>query len=146
MIFIKETKISNYFTYGDALWLPQWNRMADGADGLDPIIFKNLSNFFLKMDIVREWFDRPIIIHCSFRPAAYNALPTIKGAPGSMHVKGRAADFHIQGFNCDFARGKIMDSGMLETWGMRMEDRKGSDWIHLDDREPGPGGRYFKVL
>lgn len=33
---------------------------------------------------------------------------------------------------------------VLDAWKIRMEDNgEGATWIHLDNRKPGPSGRYF---
>jgi hypothetical protein len=136
-----EPRISKYFSLHEALFLPTWNREATATDGLDTTVWANLKNLFLTMDKVREFFDAPIIIHCAYRPFKYNE--EIKGAIHSTHVNGRACDFHVEGLNCDKARQKILDADKLEEWFMRMEDKQGSDWIHLDTAAPCPN-RFFK--
>lgn len=134
--------ISKHFTFKEALWLPQWERMADETDGLDETILDSLKVLFFKMDIVREYFGAPINVHVTYRPEFYNQL--VHGAAQSSHKTGMAVDFHVSGISCDDARKKIMDESMLEIWGMRCENAPGSNWIHLDIRAPGPAGRYFK--
>jgi uncharacterized protein YcbK (DUF882 family) len=139
-------KIAKRFTYKDALWLPQWNRMANEADGLNEEVLSNLKTLFGKMDGVREFFGLPIIVHVTYRPEAYNQL--VKGAKNSTHKYGMACDFHVAGIDCDAARSKILDAKKLEEWNMRMEDlsdKESRNWIHLDIKELPPGGnRYFK--
>lgn len=139
-------KIANHFNYKDALWLPQWNRMADENDGLNDEILSNLKALFDKMDQVRDFFGLPIIVHVTYRPEAYNQL--VKGAKNSSHKFGMACDFHVAGLDCDDGRQKILDANKLEEWNMRMEDisdKELRNWIHLDIKELTPGGnRYFK--
>ena len=135
-----DSNIANYFTVKDALWLPQWNRLARLEDGLGPDQKQNLCNLFNKMDTVRVFFNKPIIVHVTFRPKSYNAL--VKGAPNSAHMYGMAIDFHVKDVDCDDARAKIVP--MLETWGMRCENLKGASWVHLDTRDvPAGGNRFF---
>lgn len=135
--------ISKYFSYAEALWLPQWERMATEADGLNEEIESNLKELFTKMDTVREYFNCPLVVHCCYRPEEYNKK--VKGATQSAHLVGKAIDFHVKNLSCKNAISKILADDMLEKWGMRMENN-GPDpaWIHLDLKPVGPGGRYFK--
>lgn len=132
--------VSKYFSVSECLYLPQWNRIATEADGLNDTIKNNLIKLCIKLDVVRDFFNRPMMVHSMYRPQAYNDL--IGGAKGSAHIEGLACDFHISEMICDEARGLILPH--LEEWGMRMEDLPGAGWCHLDLREPGPGGRFFK--
>jgi uncharacterized protein YcbK (DUF882 family) len=64
---------------------------------------------------------------------------------GSMHLKGRAVDFVVKGMSCDDFKKKMLDEAKLDEWNLRMEDNGlGANWIHLDDKAPGPSGRFFK--
>lgn len=134
------SSISKYFTMREALWLPKWNREANESDGLDNNVLMNLSNLFEEMDLLREFFGRPIIVHVAYRPAEYNKL--VKGAPKSAHLLGKAVDFHVAEMDCDVARQKILDANLLELHGLRMENLPGSSWIHIDTMAPGKN-RYF---
>ena len=134
-------KISQHFTWKDALWLPQWNRMANEQDGLTEEIKNNLKALFVKMDTVRDYLDAPIIVHITYRPGAYNKL--VNGAANSAHKFGMACDFHVKDLSCDDARQQIEDDKKLIEWSMRMEKKPASNWIHLDTRDPGAGNRYF---
>lgn len=131
-----------HFTWKEALWLPQWNRAADDTDGVTDEHLENIKNTAQWMDQIREYFGKPINVHCWLRPEKYNEL--VHGAKGSQHMIGHAVDFDVVGMSCDDARQKILDDGKLDEMGLRMEDMPGSNWVHLDDRAPGPGGRYFK--
>ena len=139
--------ISKHFVWREALWLPQWNRTANETDGLAQQALDNLRWFFKTMDLVREYFSAPIIVHVCYRPAAYNKL--IGGASNSAHLAklpGEAAiDFHVSGLTCDAAISRILKDGKLEEWSLRAERLPaGSGWIHLDSRKPAPGRpRYF---
>lgn len=128
--------ISKHFSWEEALYLPQWSRQADELDGLSDVIKANLVSLFNKLDIVRDYFQKPIIVHVTYRPLEYNKL--IGGAPNSSHIQGLACDFHIDGLVCDDARQTILDNNKLEEWNMRMENRPESNWIHLgNDAIPG---------
>jgi len=131
-----------HFTWKEALWLPQWNRSANEEDGLNDEILGNLEATFRALESLRAFFGKPIKVHVAYRPDAYNRL--VKGAKNSAHTKGMAVDFSIPGLSCDDVREKIIQNKLLEALGLRMENLSGSNWIHVDTREPGPGGRFFK--
>jgi zinc D-Ala-D-Ala carboxypeptidase len=137
-----KNKISNHFTWKEALFLPQYNREANETDGLTPIIKANLVVLFSKMDTIREHFNKPINVHIAFRSEAYNTL--IGGAKHSAHLQGMACDFDVSGMTCDSVRDDIEKNKLLDTLGMRMEKKPGSNWVHLDFAQVPPGGnRYF---
>lgn len=136
-----DEKVSQHFAWREALWLPSWNRAAEEKDGLTQDVLNNLKKTFAWMDLVRNHFGKPVHVHCAYRPVDYNKA--IGGALHSQHTLGCAVDFDVTGMSCDDVHKEIIDQGLLETWGLRME--KGTKgWIHLDSREPGPGGRYFQ--
>jgi Peptidase M15 len=141
--------ISTYFTVKDAIWLPSWSRLATAADGLDDDVKRRLF-FFLTgaMDDLRAALGKPIVTHVTYRPPAYNVL--VGGAKGSAHQclgEWAAMDWHLQGsegeVGCGRVRQRILDLGMLEHLGLRMEDRPGSDWVHTDSHPVGTA-RFFK--
>ncbi len=136
-------KVSVYFDWRDALFLPQFNRLATEADGVTTEVKANLIVLFSKLDKIREHFNKPIIIHVAYRSPEYNAL--VKGAPNSAHMKGQAADFHVAGVSCDNVRQDILDNKLLDNLLMRMEDLPCSSWVHLGIDQPLPGhSRFFK--
>ena len=130
---------AKHFTLKEAIWLPQWGRIASPSE-LSTDVLRNLQDVFARLDSIRELFDRPISVHCAFRPDAYNRL--VKGAKNSAHLYGQAVDFSVQGVPCDTVRKILLPR--LDTLGLRMEDLPGSGWVHIDTRPPGPGGRFFK--
>jgi len=135
-------KISQYFTVHEAIWLPQWGRLATEKDGLTDEIKNNLVDLFQKMDQAREFFNTSIIVHVSYRPEEYNKL--IGGAPMSAHRFGKACDFHVTGIDCFDARKQILDANKLEEWDMRMEDNAPGNWIHLGNDWQEGKSRFFK--
>jgi uncharacterized protein YcbK (DUF882 family) len=137
-----KSKVSQYFTVKDCLWLPRWNRLADDSyanDGLTDKIKHQLYLVCQAMDSVREFLNTPIIVHVTYRPVQYNQL--VGGSPFSAHTKGQAMDWHPKGMACDEARAKLVPG--LETRGLRMEDLPGSNWVHIDIA-PVITHRYFK--
>ncbi len=140
-------KISKYFTYKEALWLPQWKRMATEDDGVTQQTLDNLKALFLKMDILRDWLKAPINVHVAFRSDEYNKL--VGGAPDSAHRAAApnvaAVDFDVGGKKCDDIRTTILNNNKLTELGLRMEDLPGSNWVHLDTRPPIIANhRFFK--
>jgi uncharacterized protein YcbK (DUF882 family) len=146
--FNPQDKISQHFTYKEVLWLPSWNRLGNESDGLDDNVLARLKGIAEKMDMVREYFGKPINVHVCWRPVAYNKQ--IGGATRSAHCASvgieAAMDFDVKGLTCDEVRDIINQNNKLEEWGLRMEDNgKGSNWVHLDTRQPLPGHpRFFK--
>lgn len=132
--------VSKYFQVKECLWLPKWNRLANESDGLTDEIKQNLVDLCEKMDRVREFFGKPLAVHCCLRPPVYNKL--IGGATHSAHLSGKALDFDVVGMDCEEAKLLILQDNKLDLWDLRME--KGTKgWIHLgNDYKPGHD-RYF---
>jgi hypothetical protein len=139
--------ISRYFTVHEGLYLPDWKRLAtpDDFPGQDfgEVVRRVWTFANEKVDVVRAWRGKPINVHNWLRPPAYNVA--IGGAPHSHHRDGIAVDFDFGTRPCDFEIQSIRDQGMLTTWELRMENNGiNVGWIHLDDGEVGPSGRYFR--
>lgn len=143
-----KAKISQYFTVKEALYLPAWEVMHTPSDEEK----KNILELAAKMDIVREYLDRPIIVHCWIRPKVANVPGSkwhmknynsfIGGAPGSAHAEGKAVDFHCARMTCGEVR-QILQP-MLNEYKIRMEDVEGN-WVHVDIRPPLPKrSRFFR--
>lgn len=64
-------------------------------DGSDKILIDTKLVIYLQM--IREYFDRPVHINSGYRNEAYNKK--IGGASKSYHMRGMAADIHIDGIN-----------------------------------------------
>ncbi len=142
-----KSSVSKYFNVCELIWLPTWKRLAVESDGLDEHVKAQLLVFAIQMDTVRDFLGSPILVHCWYRPPAYNAQ--IGGAKYSAHMAQgpwAAVDFHVDGFGslagCAEMRAKILP--MLDSWGFRMEDIVG-DWVHLDSKPTGNGlPRFFR--
>jgi hypothetical protein len=62
----------------------------------------------------------------------------------SAHTLGMAVDFSVATLKADEVRELLKPE--LERLKIRMEDLPGSTWVHIDTREPGGSGRFFKPL
>jgi uncharacterized protein YcbK (DUF882 family) len=131
-----KSKISKYFTTREALYLPKWDKTyLPSHDEM-----KNIIKMAEAMDLVREFLQVPIQVHCWIRPKAYNIA--VGGASASMHIVGSAVDWSVEGQSCDNIRKLILPQ--LSFWGVRMEDLPGSNWIHLDNKPCEKEHRFFK--
>lgn len=146
MIFKPEDLLPGcvHFTHREALWLPQWDRMANEGDGLNEQILANLIDLFHRMEKVRAFVNASINVHCAFRPKLYNAL--VKGAKNSAHLTGQAVDFDVQDVTCTKVKTDILMANKLEELGLRMENNgESASWVHLDTKPVPEGGhRFFK--
>ena len=129
--------ITAHFSWKEALYLPSWSRMADASDGLNQEVEDNLKKVFAVLEEIRATYDKSIIVHCAYRPSAYNVQ--IGGALRSAHTEGKAIDFHVDGVDCDTVRAKL--EPQLDKLGIRMEKLNHSMWVHIDIRQSQP--RYF---
>lgn len=143
-----KSKISKYFTVSDALMLREWKRLANSDDGLTEEIKANILKTAAKMDAIREFLNKPILVKSWLRPPKYNVA--IGGAAKSAHMDGLAIDWwtdqngdgQLNGDDCDELKKILMPK--LREWGIRMEDNgKGARWIHIDLR-PVKNLRFFK--
>lgn len=148
--------ISKYFTVRNAIYFPKWKRLAVESDSLTQDAKDALVKLFTEvMDPIRELIGKPIKVHVSFRSPDYNVL--IGGAKMSIHMARKydngdlvaacdwSADLGKQtvGENCDEIK-KILKPHLADL-NIRLEDNgDGATWIHVDNRKPGPGGRFFK--
>jgi uncharacterized protein YcbK (DUF882 family) len=137
-----ECMVSKYFKVREAIGLKGWGRLAAEPDGLTTLVQNRITKFFTEVvDPLRDFLGKPIYIHCSYRPASYNKEKG--GASDSAHMFSGdwgAIDFDIKE-PCDDTRAKLLPE--LESRGLRMEDRPGSDWVHIDNA-PVKSHRFFK--
>jgi len=95
----------------------------------------NIKLLATHLDVVREYFGRPITVTSWLRPTEYNRL--ISGALRSAHIDGKAVDFVIKGLDCEFVKKELQAN--RQVWGYRGEiDTNG--WVHLDMM---PGGWFY---
>jgi hypothetical protein len=137
--------VSKHFTVKETCWLPSWKVMHIPSE----IEKQNILKQAAKMDLIRDFLNVPINIHCWIRPILnnpesehngedYNAL--VKGAKNSAHKIGLATDYDASGLNCDDVRSRL--EGKLEEWQIRMEKMPGGNWVH-NDCAPVIAYRYF---
>jgi hypothetical protein len=145
--------ISKHFSVGEAIGLRHWNRLATPADGMTAAVQRALFDFLTgAMDELLDVLASRALVHCTYRPPAYNKLPAIGGASASAHQclgPWAAMDFEpissiAEKLSCDAVRQRVLAQGLLEQLSLRMEDRRGSGWIHIDNHPPGPAGRFFR--
>jgi hypothetical protein len=122
-----------YFKWSEALWLPSWGIYAVPNDQ----IAKNIVEVAKKMDLIREYFDSPVICTSWYRPEAYNEA--IGGAKASAHLDAKAVDFIVSGIPSYRVREAL--KGELECLDIRMED-KDTPHVHIDINPVG-NKRYF---
>jgi hypothetical protein len=132
---------SNYFRWFDALWLPKWEVYVVPTE----VQAQRIIRIAKKADfVVGQLGSKPLTITSWLRPKNYNqwAAPHgVGGAQYSVHMDGGAIDFKHPLMTSDECREILAPE--LERLGLRMEKLPGSSWVHIDDKEPGPGGRYF---
>lgn len=144
-----KSKISQYFTVHEALYLPAWECYHTPSEEEKVAILSHAP----KMDKVREYLGQPIHTHCWIRPKVVNC-PTSRwhgrnynafrnGAPGSAHIDGIATDFHVSQMLCSEVRMVLVP--VLAEFGIRMENTDSEAWVHVDSRNPLPKkSRYFR--
>jgi uncharacterized protein YcbK (DUF882 family) len=125
------------FKWGEALHLRDWKMHAHPTDE----VIKNIIAVGLKLQLIRDMFGLPIQVTSWWRPPVYNEH--IGGSSRSYHRIGAAVDFIVMGLDCDDVRERLEPK--LEEFGIRMEDKLYSDWVHIDIGKPGVTGRFFKV-
>lgn len=131
----RSNQISKYFTVGEATFLPAWNIYINPNEEEKA----NIVATALKMDSIREILDTPIKVHCWIRPYLYNK--TVGGAPKSAHLTGLAIDWSCA-LNCDAVRYILLPH--LARLELRMEDLKGSTWIHIGNDWKQGMKNFFK--
>ncbi len=121
---------SKYFTWAEALWLPQMQAYALPSQEQ----VNNIIRLAQALDKVRDHYNKPIKVHCWLRTPMYNLL--VKGARQSTHLTGSGVDFHVDGVDC--TQVQIELERRKDIWPYRGE--KGTaTWVHLDLTE----GRWF---
>jgi hypothetical protein len=135
-------KITPHFTVRDALWLPKWNRLANGGDGLTFEIKSSIIETCQLAERVRTLLDDcPMNVTSFYRPKSYAAL--VGSTENSPHCFGLAVDFTTLP-EMPIEEAKAILRPHLAWLGCRMEFGT-KTWIHIDRRDPGPSGREFKV-
>ena len=95
-------------------------------DGSDKIIID--LHIVEKLQFIRDYINKPIKIISGYRSEKYNQQ--VGGAKDSYHVKGRAVDIQVDGF--DIYKLAII-AGMTGFSGIGLYKKQ--NFIHLDNRE-----------
>lgn len=128
---------SKYFRWGEVLWLRQWGVHVIPSDDQ----YLGMLAFVKKMDYIRKYLGVAVIIKSGIRPHIYNQK--IGGSFYSAHRLGQAVDFYTKKISADRIREILLP--ILDDLNIRMEDLPGSNWVHIDNRDPGSSGkRFFK--
>ena len=141
-------ELSKYFTWKEALTLPQWQAQHN------PSVEEksNIQRTALVMDRIRKLIGASVHVECWIRPVLncpghvqhgedYNEH--IGGALKSAHKVGLAVDFTVKHRSCDVIR-EILEP-KLKSLGIRMENLPGSCWVHIDLKPVSDERfRYFK--
>lgn len=115
---------SKYFYWREALLLSRFGMFASPPDAL---IESNIRTTALRMDMIRELFDCPILITSWYRPEKYNSQ--IGGAKASSHIQGLACDFMVKGMTSIKAREILKPH--LQKFNIRMEAIN-TPHVHID--------------
>ena len=79
------------------------------------------------LEIIRSYFDAPVIINSGYRTPSWNAK--VGGTPNSYHCKGMAADIVVKGYSSKEVA-KYADSIMVTGGIIRY-----TNFTHIDVRE-----------
>lgn len=105
------------------------------------------------LDPLRDHVGRAVIVTSGYRSAEVNAHPSVRGAAGSQHTKGEAADVHVDGYTprelADLVDQLELPYDQLIVYGW-------SGHIHVSHKPEGPqrgerlyqatrGGSYVRV-
>ena len=98
-----------------------------GFDEIDPLIVTTLQR-------LRDEVQRPVIVNSGCRCKSHNA--TVKGAPNSQHMRGKAADIRIDGMTSreifDTLRRLYLDGELYVGYVYAINGNS----IHVDVRAP----------
>jgi hypothetical protein len=141
-----KSQISEHFTVHDATYLPSWGIYHTPSDAEKANILKMAE----KMELIRAYIEKPIVVHVWIRPMSVNCPGTIYngknynsvvgGALKSAHILGLAVDWNPEGETCEDARQVLLSQ--LANFDIRMENRNGN-WVHCDTGVLLPGGNRF---
>lgn len=141
---------SPYFKWREALWLPSIKEYHEPS----PDEVQNIRELCAKMDKVREFIGKPILVHCWIRPRSVNCdNPEYKGfdynkhvdgAKNSAHVTGEAVDFHVNGLTVDqfqnLIKPKLSEFKLAAEQNGKVVKR---NWCHLQSRALKDGTYRF---
>lgn len=112
------------FIWAEALYLPTWRIYVMPPDS---IIEANLEMTAERMNLIRAFLKRPVIVTSWYRPVTYNE--EIGGARGSAHMSGLACDFLVRGISSSELRQTLQPK--LKEFNVRMENLN-TPHVHID--------------
>lgn len=90
-----DLKLSKYFTLRELVLIKNNSELLPLSE-VTPGILKNLKELCTKADLIRDHYNKPIIVTSGLRPEWYNKTIS-NAAPNSKHTLGMAMDFTISG-------------------------------------------------
>ena len=119
-------------------------------DSLDKEVQENLNQLFLKVNIVRKEYGKPMIVTSGLRTKKHHL--EIYARKGIYPPKVPMKSNHLFGRAVDFADGDgklkkwiLANIKLMEEIGLYMEDFGATKtWVHFQTNPPKSGNRFFK--
>ena len=119
-------------------------------DSLDKDVQENLNQLFLKVNIVRKEYGKPMIVTSGLRTKKHHL--EIYARKGIFPPKVPMKSNHLFGRAVDFADGDgklkkwiLENIKLMEEIGLWMEDFNATKtWVHFQINPPKSGNRFFK--
>ena len=119
-------------------------------DSLDKEVQENLNQLFLKVNIVRKEYGKPMIVTSGLRTKKHHL--EIYARKGIYPPKVPMKSNHLFGRAVDFADGDgklkkwiLANIKLMEDIGLYMEDFAATKtWVHFQINPPKSGNRFFK--
>lgn len=119
-------------------------------DSLDNDVQENLNQLFLKVNIVRKEYGKPMIVTSGLRTKKHHL--EIYARKGIYPPKVPMKSNHLFGRAVDFADGDgklkkwiLENIALMEEIGLWMEDFNATKtWVHFQINPPKSGNRFFK--
>jgi uncharacterized protein YcbK (DUF882 family) len=119
-------------------------------EDLDKDIQANLNELFLKVNIVRKEYGKPMIVTSGLRTKKHHL--EIYARKGIYPPKVPMKSNHLSGRAVDFADGDgklkkwiLENIKLMEEIGLYMEDFNATKtWVHFQINPPKSGNRFFK--
>ena len=119
-------------------------------DSLDKDVQENLNQLFLKVNIVRKEYGKPMIVTSGLRTKKHHL--DIYARKGIFPPKVPMKSNHLYGRAVDFADGDgklkkwiLENIALMEEIGLWMEDFSATKtWVHFQINPPKSGNRFFK--
>ena len=119
-------------------------------DSLDKDVQENLNQLFLKVNIVRKEYGKPMIVTSGLRTKKHHL--EIYARKGIFPPKVPMKSNHLFGRAVDFADGDgklkkwiLENIDLIEEIGLWMEDFNATKtWVHFQINPPKSGNRFFK--